>query len=80
VEQTRDALKKAVLKKHKLESGPETFALTVNCSVTPNSTPAKLPYCRDDTVLAQVQLDTKRTGHCVKCFLDFPMERNQGIL
>jgi hypothetical protein len=46
----RDALKKAVLKKHKPESGPETFALSVNCSVTPNSTPAKLPYYRDNTV------------------------------
>jgi hypothetical protein len=32
-----DALKKAVLKKHKPESGPETFTLNVNCSVTPNS-------------------------------------------
>jgi hypothetical protein len=39
----RATLKKAVLKKHRPDSGSETHALAIHCSVTPTLDPVKLP-------------------------------------
>jgi hypothetical protein len=37
------ALKKAVLKKHRPDSGSETHEVAIHCSVTPTLGPAKVP-------------------------------------